>query len=77
MTKAVDRAVLKTVENVLNGYFNGGGVAVFGLADRYTDYVYNEKNASLIGTKNHEQLEDIRKKIVEGKIVLDETAIVQ
>jgi basic membrane protein A len=77
MTKAVDRAVLKTVENVLNGNFNGGGVAVFGLADRYTDYVYNEKNASLIGTKNHEQLEDIRKKIVEGKIVLDETAIVQ
>ena len=77
MTKAVDRAVLKTVENVLNGSFKGGGVAVFGLADRYTDYVYNEKNASLIGTKNHDQLEDIRKKIVAGKIVVDETAIGQ
>ncbi len=77
MTKAVDRAVLKTVENVLNGSFKGGGVSVFGLADRYTDYVYNEKNASLIGTKNHDQLEDIRKKIVAGKIVVDETAIGQ
>ena len=51
MTKAVDRAVLKTVENVLNGNFKGGDVSVFGLADRYTDYVYNEKNASLIGTE--------------------------
>ncbi len=77
MTKAVDRAVLKTVESVLNGSFKGGGVTVFGLADRYTDYVYNEKNASLIGSKNHEQLEDIRKKIVAGEIVVDETAVVQ
>ncbi len=77
MTKAVDRAVLKTVEDVLDGRFKGGGVSVFGLADRYTDYVYNEKNAALIGTKNHEQVEAIRKKIVEGKIVVDETAVVQ
>jgi basic membrane protein A len=77
MTKAVDRAVLKMVETVLNGSFKGGGVSVFGLSDRYTDYVYNEKNASLIGTNNHQQLEDIRKKIVTGKIVVDETAVVQ
>ena len=77
MIKAVDRAVLKTVENVLDGSFKGGGVSVFGLADRYTDYVYNNKNASLIGVKNHEQVEEIRKKIVEGKIVVDETAVGQ
>ena len=77
MTKAVDRALLKTVETVLDGSFRGGGVSVFGLEDRYTDYVYNEKNASLIGIKNHQQLEDIRKKIVTGEIVVDETAVVQ
>ncbi|MBZ4219770.1 MAG: BMP family ABC transporter substrate-binding protein [Chlorobium sp.] len=77
MTKAVDRAVLKTVESVLDGSFKGGSVSVFGLADRYTDYVYNDKNASLIGTKNHQQLEDIRDKLVAGKIVVDETAVVQ
>ena len=77
MTKAVDRAVLKTVETVLDGSFNGGRVSVFGLADRYTDYVYNDKNASLIGAKNHQLLEDIRKQIVAGKIVVDETAVVQ
>jgi len=77
MTKAVDRALLKTIETVLDGSFRGGAVSVFGLEDRFTDYVYNEKNASLIGLKNHQQLEDIRKKIVTGKIVVDETAVVQ
>ena len=77
VTKAVDRALLKTVETVLDGTFKGGGVSVFGLADRYTDYVYNNKNASLIGIKNHQQLEDIRKKIIAQEIVVDETAVVQ
>ncbi len=77
MTKAVDKALLKTVERVLDGSFKGGSVSVFGLSDRYTDYVYNEKNASLIGTKNHEQVENIRQKIVAGKIVVDETAVGQ
>ena len=77
MTKAVDRAVLKIVENVLDGSFKGGRASVFGLADRYTDYVYNNKNASLIGAENHEKVEDIRKKIVEGKIVVNETAVGQ
>ncbi|MEI8032526.1 MAG: BMP family ABC transporter substrate-binding protein [Chlorobiaceae bacterium] len=77
MTKAVDRAVLKTVESVLDGSFKGGAVAVFGLADRYTDYVYNDRNAALLGKKTRERLEDIRKKIVEGKIIVNETAVVQ
>ncbi len=75
MTKAVDRAVLKTVENVLDGSFKGGTISVFGLADRYTDYVYNNKNAARIGTTNHDRIEDIRKKIVEGKIIINETAV--
>jgi basic membrane protein A len=77
MTKAVDRAVLKTVERVLDGGFKGGAVAVFGLADRYTDYVYNEKNAALIGTKNHEQVEGIRAKILSKEIIVDDTAVAQ
>ncbi len=77
MIKAIDKAVLKTVEDVLDGSFKGGRLARFGLADRYTDYVYNEKNASLIGTKNHERLEAIRLKIVAGEIVVNETAVGQ
>lgn len=72
MIKAVDKAVLKTVEQVLDGSFRGGRIAVYGLADRYTDYVYNDKNASLVGSKNHDQLESIRKKIIAGEIVVDD-----
>jgi len=77
MTKAVDRAVLKTVESVLDGSFSGGRVVVYGLADRYTDYVYNDRNSSLIGTKNHDQLESIRKKIIAGEIVVGDTIVGQ
>ncbi|TLU83456.1 MAG: BMP family ABC transporter substrate-binding protein [Chlorobium sp.] len=71
MIKAVDRAVLKTVETVVNGNFKGGDVAVYGLADRYTDYIYNDRNASLIGEKNHATVEDLRNGIIAGKIVVD------
>lgn len=71
MIKSVDKAVLKTVENVLGGSFKGGDVTVFGLDGRYTDYVYNEKNASLIGAKNHEAVEELRNKILAGSIAVD------
>ncbi|NTV61868.1 MAG: BMP family ABC transporter substrate-binding protein [Chlorobiaceae bacterium] len=71
MIKAIDKAVLKTVESVLDGSFKGGGVSVFGLDGRYTDYVYNDKNASLIGTKNHEAIEELRNRILAGKILID------
>ncbi|NTW56333.1 MAG: BMP family ABC transporter substrate-binding protein [Chlorobiaceae bacterium] len=71
MLKSVDRAVLKTIENAINGNFKGGGVSVFGLDGRYTDYVYNDRNASLVGAKNHDAVEEMRKAILAGKIVVD------
>lgn len=74
MVKAIDRSVLKTVEDVLGGSFKGGSVRVFGIGDRYTDYVYNERNASLIGAAVHERLEEIRSKILSGDIALQEQA---
>ncbi|MEI6847584.1 MAG: BMP family ABC transporter substrate-binding protein [Chlorobiaceae bacterium] len=77
MTKAVDKSVMKTVERVLDKSFKGGTVSVFGIADRYTDYVYNEKNAALIGTKNQEIVESIRNKIMKGEIVVNETSVEQ
>jgi basic membrane protein A and related proteins len=72
MLKSVDRAVLKTVENIVNGNFKGGGVSVYGLEGRYTDYVYNDRNSALIGEKNHAIIEDLRNKILAGKIVVDD-----
>ncbi|NTW69453.1 MAG: BMP family ABC transporter substrate-binding protein [Chlorobiaceae bacterium] len=77
MIKAVDRAVLKTVEGVLDGSFKGGTVAVYGLTDRYTDYVYNDKNSALIGQEKYDKVEAFRNKIVGGEIVVDENDTAQ
>lgn len=74
MVKSIDRAVLDTVKKVLDGRFKGGSVAVFGIADRYTDYVYNDRNESLVGAQNHERIEDLRKKLIEGKLVVDDSS---
>jgi basic membrane protein A len=68
MTKAVDRAVLKTIEEAQNGNFQGGKVSIFGLRERYTDYVYNEKNSALIGETVHNRIEDVRNRILSGEI---------
>ncbi|ABL65371.1 nucleoside-binding protein [Chlorobium phaeobacteroides DSM 266] len=70
MIKSVDKALLKTVENVLDGSFKGGSLTVFGLDERYTDYVYNDKNSSLVGAGVHERVEGIRKQLLNGEIVL-------
>lgn len=71
ITKAVDRAVFTTVEQVQNGAFEGGKMNVFGLEGRYTDYVYNSKNAGLIGEDTHEKLEEIREQIITGALSLE------
>jgi len=70
MIKSVDKALLKTVENVLDGSFKGGSLTVFGLDERYTDYVYNDKNSSLVGADVHDRVEGIRKQLLNGDIVL-------
>jgi basic membrane protein A len=72
MVKSIDQAVLKTVEDLINGSFKGGAVSVFGISDRYTDYVYNDRNANLIGSAVHDRVEDIRGKIVSGEIAVKE-----
>lgn len=72
MTKAVDKAVLTTVEDGMNKRFQGGKQRVFGLDGRYTDYVYNEKNAGLIGNATHERVEAIRADILSGKLSVSE-----
>lgn len=77
MVKAIDRAVLKTIDDVLEGTFKGGSVTVFGIDDRYTDYVYNDRNAKLIGAAVHDRVEDIRKKIISGEIAVQEHAAAQ
>ena len=68
VTKAIDRAVFTTAEQLLKGEFSGGKVNVFGLEGRYTDYVYNDNNADLINTETHVRVEKIREQIIHGEL---------
>jgi basic membrane protein A and related proteins len=72
MTKAVDKAVLATVDDGMKNRFQGGQQRVFGLDGRYTDYVYNDRNAALIGNTAHERVEQIRKGLLSGEIRVQE-----
>ncbi len=72
MTKAVDKAVLTTVEDGMKNRFDGGRQRVFGIEERYTDYVYNDNNSSLIGKSVHDRIEQIRKDLLSGAITLHE-----
>ncbi len=71
MIKGIDRAVLKSVEQVLNGTFPGGKVNMYGLEGRYTDYVYNDENAALVGEDVHVRLEAIRKGLLDGTLSVE------
>jgi len=72
MTKAVDKAVLATVEDGMKNRFQGGKQHVFGLDGRFTDYVYNGKNSGMIGDATHDRIEKIREELLSGKIKLTE-----
>jgi basic membrane protein A and related proteins len=72
MTKAVDKSVFTTVEDAVNNRFQGGKQRVFGLDGRYTDYVYNDRNSSLIGKDLHDRVEQIRSDILSGKLRINE-----
>lgn len=71
ITKAIDRAVFVTVEQVQSGAFQGGKMSVFGLDGRYTDYVYNKNNESLISEDVHARVEKIRRQIIDGDLDID------
>jgi basic membrane protein A and related proteins len=72
MTKAVDKALLTTVEEGMNNSFRGGQQRVFGIDGRFTDYVYNDKNSFLIGNSVHDRVEQIRKDLLSGAISIQE-----
>lgn len=71
MTKAVDRALLKTIEELLEGNFRGGETTVFGIADRYTDYVVTEEEPALLTPAIRSRVEEIRNGIISGAISID------
>ena len=69
MTKQLDVAVFDTVRAVRDGTFRGG-VQVFGLERAGVDYVYDERNRSLIGEAVRQRVEAQRREIIAGRIVV-------
>jgi basic membrane protein A len=69
MIKKVDVTVFETVQDLVNGKFQGG-VREFGLAEGGVDYVFDDNNRDRISAEVRKRVEAIRKDVVAGKIVV-------
>jgi basic membrane protein A and related proteins len=69
MIKRVDVAVFNDIAMAKEGRFDSGIVSE-GLKEGGVDYVYNETNAHLISAPVRDQVEALRKQIVDGGIVV-------
>jgi basic membrane protein A len=69
MTKQLDVAVFDTIRDLRRGVWNGG-VRVFGLPEAGVDYVYDAHNRALIPDAVRAQVEDLRREIIGGRIVV-------
>jgi len=72
MVKDVDVAVFETIKSVLDRTFKGG-VKMLGLTEGGVSYVYDNNNRELIGEDIHSKVEELRKKIISGEIVVPST----
>lgn len=70
MTKVVDNSVFETIKQVKDGTFQGGKSVMFDLRSKGIDYVYDAHNKSLIPDDIHQKVEEIRNKIIAGKIIV-------
>ncbi|HMA03457.1 MAG: BMP family lipoprotein [Gemmatimonas sp.] len=69
MVKRVDAVVFDQIQKVRNGTFHGG-VQEYGLAEDGVGYVYDEHNRALIPDDVHSRVEQIRRDIIAGRIVV-------
>jgi basic membrane protein A len=67
MVKRVDEAVYKAIKDVKEGTFQGG-IFQLGLAESGVDYVYDDKNRSMIPDSVRTRVEALRAEIVAGRI---------
>ncbi|MBI4810764.1 MAG: BMP family protein [Ignavibacteriales bacterium] len=68
MTKIVDLSVYETIKAVKENRFQGGRSVLFDLKSKGIDYVYDQNNKNLIHEHIHNQVEQIRAKIISGEI---------
>ena len=72
MVKGVDNAVFDAIRRVKENRFRGG-VYEYGLAEGGVGYVYDANNATLIPDSVRTRLEQLKQRIIEGKIVVPST----
>jgi basic membrane protein A len=70
MTKVVDNSTFDIIKAMKEGTFDGGRAVTFGLKSNGVDYVYDDNNKNLIPDAIHARVEEIRKKIIAGEIVV-------
>lgn len=67
MVKRVDNAVYKMVEDLVNGQFKAG-IHIYGLPEDGIGYAMDEFNAPLISQEIIDQVEEAKRKIINGQI---------
>ncbi len=72
MVKGVDAVVYDAIRRVSEGTFRGG-IYSYGLAEGGVDYVYDENNRDLIPDDVHARIEQLKREIIEGRIVVPST----
>ena len=74
MVKRVDSAVYESVENVVNGEFQGGTQVELGLDDEGVSCVYGDEIGDEIPTEVTDEIAEIREDIIAGDIDVPDTA---
>jgi basic membrane protein A and related proteins len=72
MVKGVDNAVYDAIRRVKEGRFKGG-IYEYGLAEGGVGYVYDANNAKLIPDSVRARLEQLKQRIIDGRIVVPST----
>lgn len=69
MQKSVDVAVYDTIKDTKDGKFTAG-ISRFGLKNKGVDYTLDKYNEKLITPEMKKKVEDLKKQIIDGKIVV-------
>ncbi len=69
MVKGVDASVFDAIKRVKDRAFKGG-IYQFGLAEEGVGYIFDDNNRKLIPDSVRARLEDLRERIIAGKIVV-------
>ncbi len=70
MMKRIDNQAYDIIKLVVDGKFKGGKVLTYGLKEKGVDYAMDEYNKGLISDSTLKLVEELRNKVIAGKIVV-------